>query len=92
MKNYHYLWFAQNFFPFIMPHIYLLSLFFFSMDHILSPQTYVAFASHYDKYKAPTFFYRSYVALGLQVKKAVLGKATQHSSDVTAGSNWLALS
>jgi hypothetical protein len=32
----------RNFFAFIMPHIYFLSLFFFSMDHILSPQAYVA--------------------------------------------------
>jgi hypothetical protein len=34
----------------------LFLLFFFSMDYLLSPQTYTAFASHYDKCRAPTFF------------------------------------
>jgi hypothetical protein len=30
---------------------------FFSMDHLLSLQAYVASASHYDECRAPTFFY-----------------------------------
>ena len=56
-----------------MPHVYFLSLLFFSMDHLLS-QAYVASASHYDKYKAPTFFIQSYMALEATRKKAASGK------------------
>ena len=58
-----------------MPHIYFLSLFFFSMDHLLSPQAYVAYASHYDKCSAPTFFIRFYMVFEATSKKPALGKA-----------------
>jgi hypothetical protein len=59
-----------------MPHLYLLSLLFFSMNHLLSPQAYVASANHYDKCKwTPVFLSDPTWFLGLQVKKTVLRKA-----------------
>jgi hypothetical protein len=47
----------------------------FSMGHLLSPQAHVTSASHYDKYRAPIFFIRSYITLRVTSKKAALGEA-----------------
>jgi hypothetical protein len=62
-----------------MPYLYFLSFWFFSIDHLLSPQAYVAYAIHYNKCRAPTFFIRFYVALGATAEKAALGKALPSS-------------
>ena len=57
-----------------MPHLYFISLFFLTMDHFFSPQTYVVSVSYYDKFKTPTFFFMGYyVALRATAQKAGLG-------------------
>jgi len=70
----------QRNFSFDHAYLYFLSLFFFSMDHLLSPQAYVASASRYDKCRAPIFLIRSYMALGATSKKAALEKANLYAT------------